>query len=87
MRIYKYKEVSKKDRDLFIYIPKPRFLLLGFFELFFLLLLSLRCINRKNGHNTIRVDVQGTTEKSWHLKCEHISKQYTTNFGDVITVK
>ncbi|WP_270650993.1 DUF4113 domain-containing protein [Phocaeicola vulgatus] len=44
-------------------------------------------INRKNGHNTKKVAVQGTTNKSWHLKCEHISKQYTTNLDDVIFVK
>ena len=37
--------------------------------------------------NTIKVAVQGTTDKSWHLKCEHISKQYTTNLDDVILVK
>lgn len=59
----------------------------GLVEFFFLLLLLLRCINRKNGHNTIKVAVQGTTNKSWHLKCEHISKQYTTNLDDVIFVK
>ncbi|MDM8310384.1 MULTISPECIES: DUF4113 domain-containing protein [Bacteroidaceae] len=51
------------------------------------MLLPLWCINRKNGHNTIKVAVQGTTDKSWHLKCEHISKQYTTNLDDVILVK
>jgi len=43
-------------------------------------------INRKNGHNTIRVAVQGF-EKKWHLKNEYISKQYTTNLDDVIVVK
>lgn len=43
-------------------------------------------INRKNGHNTIRVAVQGF-EKKWHLKNEFISKQYTTNLDDVIVVK
>ena len=48
---------------------------------------AIDAINRKNGHNTIKVAVQGTTDKSWHLKCEHISKQYTTNLDDVITVK
>lgn len=44
-------------------------------------------INCKNGHNTIKVAVQGATGKSWHLKCEHISKQYTTNLDDVILVE
>ena len=48
---------------------------------------AIDAINRKNGHNTIKVAVQGTTGKSWHLKCEHISKQYTTNLDDVIIVK
>ena len=43
-------------------------------------------INRKNGHNTIRVAVQGF-EKTWHLKNEYLSKQYTTNLDDVIVVK
>ncbi len=38
------------------------------------------------GHNTIKVAVQGSTDKSWHLKCEHISKQYTTNLDDIILI-
>ena len=40
-------------------------------------------INRKNGHNTLRMAVQGYS-KRWHLKCEYISKQYTTNLNDII---
>ena len=47
---------------------------------------AIDAINRKNGHNTIKVAVQGSTDKSWHLKCEHISKQYTTNLDDIITI-
>ena len=43
-------------------------------------------INRKNGHNTIRVAVQGF-DKQWHLKNEYVSKQYTTNLDDIIVVK
>ena len=43
-------------------------------------------INRKNGHNTIRIAVQGY-DKKWHLKNEYISRQYTTNIDDVIVVK
>ena len=43
-------------------------------------------INRKNGHNTARVSVQDF-EKTWHLKNEYLSKQYTTNLDDVIVVK
>lgn len=43
-------------------------------------------INRKNGHNTIRMAVQGYS-KNWHLKNEYISKQYTTNIKDIIIAK
>lgn len=43
-------------------------------------------INRKNGHNTIRIAVQGYN-KNWHLKNEYISKQYTTNLNDIIIAK
>ncbi|MBR4119861.1 MAG: Y-family DNA polymerase [Bacteroidales bacterium] len=43
-------------------------------------------INKKNGYNTIRVAVQGYN-KNWHIKSEHISKQYTTNINDIIEVK
>ena len=47
---------------------------------------TIDAINRKNGHNKIRVAVQGD-EKGWQLKREYISKQYTTNLDDVIVVK
>ncbi len=43
-------------------------------------------INRRNGHNTVRMAVQGT-DKSWHLKSEYITRQYTTNLDDIIKVK
>lgn len=43
-------------------------------------------INRKNGHNTIRMAIQGHS-KNWHLKNEYISRQYTTNIKDIIRVK
>ena len=43
-------------------------------------------INLKNGHNAIRMAVQGYSKK-WHLKCEYISKQYTTNIDDIIKLK
>ncbi len=42
-------------------------------------------INRKNGHNSLRMAVQGT-DKSWHLKKEYITRQYTTNLNDIIQV-
>ena len=47
---------------------------------------AIDAINRKNGHNTIRVAVQGD-EKGWQLKKEYISRQYTTNLDDVIVLK
>lgn len=47
---------------------------------------AIDAINRKNGHNKIRVAVQGD-EKGWQLKKEYISKQYTTNLDDVIVLK
>jgi DNA polymerase V len=47
---------------------------------------AIEAINRKNGHNKIRVAVQGN-EKGWQLKREYISKQYTTNLDDVIVLK
>lgn len=43
-------------------------------------------INKKNGYNTVRTAIQGYSDK-WHLKCEHLSKQYTTNLKDIIKVK
>lgn len=43
-------------------------------------------INCKNGHNTIRMAVQGYN-KRWHLKNEYLSKQYTTNINDIIRLK
>lgn len=48
---------------------------------------AVDAINRKNGHNTVKIAVQGTDEGGWHLKCEHISRQYTTNLDEVIRVK
>lgn len=47
---------------------------------------AIDAINAKNGHNTIRMAVQGYS-KRWHLKCEYISKQYTTNLNDIIKLK
>lgn len=48
---------------------------------------AIDAINRKNGYNTVKVAVQGTDGKAWHLKCEHISKRYTTSLDEVIVVK
>lgn len=42
-------------------------------------------INRKNGHLTVRMAVQGYNG-NWKLKNEYISKQYTTNIDDIIVV-
>lgn len=46
---------------------------------------AIDAINKKNGHNTIKVAVQGMA-KSLSLKCEHISRQYTTNLDEIIKV-
>lgn len=43
-------------------------------------------INKKSGHNTIRISTQGYS-KAWHLKNEYLSHQYTTNLDDVIVLK
>ena len=43
-------------------------------------------INLRNGHDTVRVAVQGYKNK-WHIKNEYISKQYTTNIKDILIVK
>lgn len=43
-------------------------------------------INKKNGHDTIRISTQGYS-KTRHLKSEYISHQYTTNLDDVIVLK
>ncbi len=43
-------------------------------------------INRKNGHDTVRTAVQGF-DKSWHMKSEHVTRQYTTNLRDIIRVR
>lgn len=42
-------------------------------------------INRKNGHNTVKVAIQGT-EKKWHLKSEYKSNQFTTDLDEIIRV-
>ncbi|MBO5380520.1 MAG: Y-family DNA polymerase [Bacteroides sp.] len=47
---------------------------------------AIDAINRKNGHNKIRVAVQGD-EKGWQLKREYISQQYTTKLDEVIVLK
>lgn len=46
---------------------------------------AVDAINRKHGHNTLRMAVQGF-EKSLYLKKEFISHQYTTNVDDIIVI-
>ena len=48
---------------------------------------AIDAINRCNGHDTVKVAIQGTAPKNWGLKQEHISQQYTTNLLEVIKVK
>ena len=43
-------------------------------------------VNKKNGHNAIRIVSQGYS-KNWHLKNEHLSRPYTINLEEVIRVK
>lgn len=50
------------------------------------LMRAVDAINLRNGHNTVRTAVQGQSKK-WHLKNEHISRQYTTNLSDVLHLK
>ena len=47
---------------------------------------AIDAINRRNGHDTVKVAIQGTAPKNWGLKQEHISQQYTTNLLEVIQV-
>ncbi len=47
---------------------------------------AVESINLRNGHEAVRLAVQGQRKK-WHFKCEHITRQYTTNLKDVIRVK
>lgn len=48
---------------------------------------AIDAINRHNGHDTVKVAIQGTAPKNWGIKQEHISQQYTTNLLEVIKVK
>lgn len=50
------------------------------------LMKAIDAINRKNGHNTIRISTQGYS-KNWRLKNQYLSHQYTTNLNDVIILK
>ena len=43
-------------------------------------------INRKNGHDTVRIALQGY-DTTWHIKSEHRSRQYTTRLDEIIQVK
>jgi DNA polymerase V len=43
-------------------------------------------INKKNGHDTVRVAVQGTNIR-FGLKREYISHHYTTDIDDVLKAK
>lgn len=47
---------------------------------------AVDAINSRAGRNTVKVAVQGFS-KAWHMKNEHISRQYTTNTDDILRVK
>ena len=42
-------------------------------------------LNKKNGHNTIQLAALGSGKK-WALKNEFVSKRFTTNWNDLITI-
>lgn len=48
--------------------------------------LAVDVINRRNGHDKVKVAVQGS-DKRWHLKCEYLTHQYTTNLSDTLIVR
>ena len=43
-------------------------------------------INKKNGTDALKIAAQGYSKK-WKLKSEHVSKRYTTNLNDIITIR
>ena len=43
-------------------------------------------INMAYGRGTVRIASEGY-EKNWKLKCEFLSKRYTTRWEDIIMVK
>jgi DNA polymerase V len=49
------------------------------------LITVMDALNKKNGHNSIQLAALGTGKK-WALKNEFISKRFTTNWNDLITI-
>lgn len=43
-------------------------------------------INKKNGTNNLKIAAQGYSQK-WQLKNEHVSRKYTTDFKEIITIR
>ncbi len=43
--------------------------------------------NRKEGNEAIKLAAQGTSNKTWHPKTEHLSPRYTTHFKEILKVK
>ncbi len=43
-------------------------------------------LNRKNGHNMVRLAVMGNDQK-FNLKSEHMTRRYTTNIREIMEVK
>ena len=50
------------------------------------LLEAIDRINHKNGHDTVRVAVQGTDIR-FGLKHEYLSRHYTTDIDDILVAK
>lgn len=43
--------------------------------------------NKKEGNEAIKLAAQGTSNKAWHPKTEHLSPRYTTHFKEILKVK
>lgn len=50
------------------------------------LIKAIDTINKKNGHDKVRIATQGTNIR-FGLKREYLSRQYTTNINDIIVAK
>jgi DNA polymerase V len=47
---------------------------------------SFDAVNRSFGRDVVRFSKQGY-ERKWKLRAEHLSKRYTTNFNELLTIK
>ena len=47
---------------------------------------AIDSVNLQCGHDTLRSATQGYSKK-WHIKSEYISQRFTTNLGEIISLK